>query len=85
MADDKVVGLRGEHIPQRKVNETCVEHLEDLLQKALSGEIIGVGVVTLSYDLHAGYSVGGTCGGYVMVGACEVLKADLLEVARGED
>lgn len=85
MADDKVVGLRGALVPERKVNETCVELLEELLAQALSGEIVGVAAVSLHFNSGTSWSVAGTVGGYGMVGACERVKLELMDVADGSD
>lgn len=66
-----------------EVNETCVARLEEWLEMARSGEIVGVAVVALCADGASRYAVSGKVGGHGMIGALEVAKAELIDVARG--
>lgn len=63
-------------------NAACIAALEAWLEMARSGEIIGVALAGLCHDRASRYSVAGMCGGYSMIGAIEVARADLLEIVR---
>lgn len=79
----EVVSLTGGLTHQREVVPGCVSVLEDLLERARAGEIVGVAVAGLRYDATAAYRVGGRVGGYGMIGALEMIRADLVEINRG--
>lgn len=78
----EVVSLTGGLTHQREVVPNCVSVLEDLLERARAGEIVGVAVAGLYYDATAAYWVGGRVGGYGMIGALEMIRADLVEINR---
>lgn len=64
--------------PQR--NELAVQVLSEMLEKAEAGEIVGVVIAGLYHDGLAGFRTGGMVGGYSLLGALEMAKADLIEV-----
>lgn len=70
-----VVPLRGDAVihPGMEVNPNVVTCLEDLLQRARSGEICGVAVAYQFTDKSTNITTGGE-GTRSMVGAIEALK-----------
>lgn len=78
----EVTPLFGGPAWEKEANETCVKILREWLEMAESGEIVGVAMVGLCGDRSARYSVGGTVGGYGMIGALEMVRAELVEIAR---
>ena len=82
MESGNVVSLNGGPRGVREVNEAVVSVLEKWLEAARSGEVIGVAIALLDYDWCGRWSVAGVVGGYSMLGALEVARADLLEVMR---
>lgn len=66
-------------------NENCVKTLETWLEMARSGELVGVAIAGLCCDHMSRYAVGGMVGGYGMLGALEMARADLVELNRGND
>ena len=82
MESGNVVSLNGGPRGVREVNEAVVSVLERWLEAARSGEVIGVAIALLDYDGCGRWAVAGTVGGYSMLGALEVARADLLEVMR---
>ena len=77
--------LHGADIHQKVANPNTVSFLEGLLERARSGEIIGVAVAVLHDDFTASSAVVGGVGGYSMLGALEMIRHDLVEVNRGDD
>ena len=63
-------------------NENTVAVLEELLEKAKSGEIVGVCAAILYHDKLAGYRIGGFIGGYAMLGALNVMHQECIEIVR---
>ena len=63
-------------------NATCIEALREWLAMAEAGEIVGVAIAGLCADHMSRYAVAGKVGGYGLIGAVEMAKADLLEVVR---
>lgn len=82
MAEDRVVSLFGGPTGERKVNALCVEGLEELLMRARAGEIVGIACAALHSDGLSSCQTSGLMGGYSLVGALQVLSADLVELAR---
>jgi hypothetical protein len=77
-----VSSLHGGITGERHSVPVLVEYLEELLEKARSGEVIGVGVVERYYDGVVGSQVVGLVGSFAMVGGAEAVKADLLQVVQ---
>ena len=63
-------------------NETCIKALEEWLDMARSGEIVGVALAGLCADRASRYAVAGKVGSYGMLGALEMAKADLIADMR---
>ena len=76
----EVVSLWGHPTGERTVQPQMVEALEGLLEMARAGEIIGGVLAVLHCDGMSSYRMGGTLGGYSVLGALEVAKADLLGI-----
>lgn len=74
-----VTSLNGGPVGVLAPNEDAIELLEDMLERAKSGDIVGVAVCALHYDAAASYSVAGLVGGYSLLGALEMAKAELIE------
>lgn len=77
-----VVSLRGEPIWSGTPNTDLVEHLEQLLEQARSGEIGGVILVREWRDRAVTWSRSGTMSVQNAVGAIEAAKFELLTRAR---
>lgn len=80
---NNVASLFGGPVGTREPNETCVRTLEEWLERARAGEVVGVAIAGLCFDHTACWSASGTVGGYALVGAMEVAKAEVLDVVRG--
>lgn len=63
-------------------NDMAIEVLRDMLAKAEAGEVIGVIIAALHHDGLAGFQIGGMVGGYSLLGAVELAKADLIEALQ---
>ncbi|WP_454917436.1 hypothetical protein [Xanthobacter sediminis] len=75
-----VVAIRGGPTGQPEPNPTCIATLEEWLERARSGEIVGVALAALHHDGVGSYAVGGRVGGYSMLGALEMACAELVKV-----
>lgn len=60
----------------------AIETLRDMLAKAEAGEVVGAVVAVLYHDGLSGFQIGGMIGGYSLLGAVELAKADLVEVLQ---
>lgn len=81
-----VKSLYGGPIGAPEVNETCVAELKRLLEAAESGEIIGFVAAALHNDGCATWQIAGMIGGYALIGALEVARADVVQVmVAGDD
>lgn len=85
MPEGRVSHIFGGPTGERDVNYRVVSLLEDLLERAHSGEIVGVSVCALSFDGCGSYWLGGKVGGYSMLGAMDVARSDLVDLIRGTD
>lgn len=79
-----VFSLRGEPTGQPKPNEHCIATLEEWLDMARAGELIGVAMAGLRSNGCGRYAVGGTIGGYSMLGALDMATDDVKSVVRGD-
>lgn len=79
-----VVGIHGMPTGQPDISDACVDTLRDLLQRAEAGDIIGIGISALHCDGCASFWVSGRAGGYSMIGALEMVKAQLVDINRGD-
>ena len=82
MMGEKVVALHGGPTGEARPNEACIRTLEAFLEMARSGEIVGVTMAGLSADGCARYALGGVLGGYSIIGAIEMARTELIELAR---
>lgn len=83
--EKKVISLNGGPTGEREICSGAVAALTDALEKAKSGELIGVVIVERYFDSAAGYQIGGKMGGYTMLGAFELARAEMIDVNRAED
>ena len=65
-------------------NESLISFLEDLLERARSGNSVGVIATELHNDRSASWHVVGQVGGFTMLGAATVALDELTSVVRGE-
>lgn len=75
-----VVSLNGAPTCERAPNAACVATLTEWLERAKSGEIVGVALAAQHFDGYGSYSVAGVVGGYSVLGAAEHAKAILMQV-----
>lgn len=69
-----------------EVNATAVEALEEMLELAKKGEIKGFAMVPMWHDNTASYLIMGRVGGYVMLGALNMVVAHMVETnMMGDD
>jgi hypothetical protein len=79
---EKVVGLHGawRPAPAPEPNRDAVAELEQLLEAARAGEIVGFAVACQHRD-KVSWCYAGATGGFGMLGAIECLKERLLKAA----
>jgi len=75
-----VVSINGDHKDMSQPNSKAIGLLEDMLERAKSGEIVGVGITVLHYDHSSSWWVAGNVGTYGMLGALDMVKNELLGV-----
>lgn len=80
----KVTSLFGGPTGERTVNEIAVAALEELLEKARSGEIVGIAVAALHYDGCGSFQLAGRVGGYSMLGALDEAHSRVMEIVKSE-
>lgn len=80
---ENVISLNGKPIGKNEVSKVCVDTLREMLQSAESGELTGVAVVGLHSNGEASYHIVGQVGGFSMVGALDIIKAELVDINRG--
>ena len=78
-----VVSLDGGPAPEMQPNPELIEYLEDMLEMARGGEIIGVAALPLHWDRTASFSAGGVIGGYAQLGALAILQQHLVTLNAG--
>lgn len=82
----KVIGLRGQAtFTPGEPCEVTVKAARDLLEMAEAGECRAICAVYRYADNSVGACSAGQIGGYSMLGALEMLRADLVDANRGED
>lgn len=82
---ENVISLWGGPTGELTPNPTLIEELERLLAAARSGQVIGVAAAMLHHDGLGSYRLAGTVGGYSMLGALEMVGADLRQILRDMD
>jgi hypothetical protein len=87
MSEDKIVSIFGGNVTveeaPKQVYAGLVRRLEEILEEAKRGDIVGAGIVTLDPRNLAEYTLVGSIGGYGMLGALEMVKSHLIEINRG--
>lgn len=68
----EVHSLHGALVPVREVDENAIAVLEDALERARAGEVVGVLVCEQTFDGLATYRFGGRTGTYALTGAVSV-------------
>lgn len=81
---EKVISIHGGPTGCPEPNDACIKALEEWLELARAGEIIGVATAGLCHDGLGRWAVAGKVGGCAMVGALEAAKADVLDVVRDD-
>lgn len=88
MSDDgvNVVTIHGGSADPRAgvPNDTVIEYLEELLERARSGDVQGIAGGYLDRDLVASYFVIGKAGTYGMTGALVCATNRVARIADGE-
>lgn len=79
---EKVVGLHEPVTYEREVREDVVRVLEEVLEKARSGEVIGVALAETYWDGGGGNEIEGVVV-YSTVGAVEEVKLACLGILNG--
>lgn len=80
----KVIGLNGQ-LSHRSAepSQACISSLEEMLQRAKSGELQGFVAAALTSADVAEYRIAGRVGGFAMQGALECAKSELVNVNLG--
>lgn len=80
----KVYGLNGQ-VSHRSAEpcEACIQGLEEMLERARTGDIQGFVAAILTSADAAEYRIAGRVGGFGMQGALECAKAELVNVNLG--
>jgi len=81
----KVLSIYGGPVGEHEVNETCVEQMEEWLEMAKSGQIVGICLVGLGYDNLAQYTIAGKIGGYGLLGATHMVLQELTHAIMSEE
>lgn len=80
----KVVGIHGAAVSQTlEHDDNCIKFLEEALERARSGETLGVGIVEYNRDQTVAFSAGGTYRRRPMIGGAEAMK--FFWLTRGAD
>lgn len=79
---ENVVAMFGGPSGVPEVHEGAVSVLEEMLEMARAGQIVGVVGAFLYYDRCAGYQMGGKIGGYALVGALDAAMMDVRTIIR---
>jgi hypothetical protein len=80
----KVVSIGKNPVPDEgEPNEVLIAFLREMLERAESGEIQGVGMVALHADRTANWHVAGLVGGLALLGASTLLQAYFADDVRG--
>lgn len=82
MAD--VVSIGGGPVPEPgKPNDVLIAALADLLERAKSGDVVGLAGGLLHGDKSTSWLVAGRCGGYGHMGALDMVRDRLLTINKG--
>jgi len=81
----KVESLWGGPTGEARPNKKAIKALEETLEAARSGEVIGVTIIKTHKDELAGFECSGWVGQYSHIGALETAKAHLIAEFHMED
>ena len=79
---ESIISLWGGPTGERNPSPALIEVLEKWLEKAKSGEVIGAAIIGVYQDNLSGYHLAGKVGGYCMLGALEMVKAEIVDINR---
>ena len=80
-----VTSLNGGPTGEKKPEPECVKEIQLLLDRARSGDVIGVAYVTANFDSSQGAGWGGYVGSWSMIGALQCLVAKFTAVSVEKD
>ena len=80
---DKIVSMRGGSVLGGEPSDTLVKYLEDLLEQARSGHVVGIAAATVEASGVASYSIVGRVGGFGLSGALACAQHLLCETNIG--
>lgn len=69
----------------REPNEVLVNTLRELLERAESGEIVGMAAGFMHGDGQSHWTVAGAVGAFSLIGALRMAEHDLIQVTRSLD
>jgi hypothetical protein len=82
----KVISLNGGNdMTPGRVNANAVKSLEDALEQAKSGQLVGVSITKRFSDGMGAWENGGTVGGFSMLGAAVCAMEELTRIALGKE
>ena len=79
---EKVTSLFGGPTGVLAPSEFVIRELEELLEAARSGEVIGMVVGLALYDGCSRYRIAGTVGSYGLLGSVRLAEADLVAMMQ---
>lgn len=74
----EVISMCGQMVPASEPDTDTIWLLEDILERAKAGEIVGVYIAALHHDATASWSRAGMVGPYSFLGALTAAQADLI-------
>ena len=77
-----VTDMFGNEVDPRVSAEQVVKAVSRILEQAQSGEVVGVAVAMIHADDTTSYTFRGDTG-RALIGALDLVKADLVDLARG--
>ena len=80
-----VVGLFGQPLADGEPVQSCVECLEELLEQAKRGEIVGIAYGAMNSNGQGQTGIGGVIGGYSMLGALKLVEVELTDLMLSMD
>jgi len=80
---EKVTSLFGGPTGVLAPSEFVIRELEELLEAARSGEVIGMVVALALHDGCSRYLIAGTIGGYSLLGSVRLAESELVAMMRG--
>lgn len=74
----EVVSIHGAPVHAGDPVEPCVSALEDMLERARAGEVIGVAMAVMHSDRSSSFTFGGYLDSYGVIGALEMVRAKIV-------